>query len=266
MSSDIYQIHAVRYARVDRRSSDNFLGGDPHDHPMPLDYYVWAIIGESRTFVVDTGFDAVVGARRKREILTPVQDGLAAIGIAHEHVFDVLVTHLHYDHAGNTALFPNARFHVQDGEMAFATGRCMCHTLISANFEEDDIVAMVRRNFRGQLVFHDGDTELAPGITLHRLPGHSAALQAIRVKTERGHVVLASDAAHHYAHLDSNRVFPALLNVPQVLEGYGILRRLATSPDHIIPGHDPLVMQRYRASGDKLNGICCRLDLEQLAQ
>lgn len=261
MCSDCYEIHAIRYARVDRRSGDNFLGGDSHDYPMPLDYYVWAIVGGGRTIVVDTGFSADVGRRRKREMLTPVEEGLAAIGIAHDQVSDVIVTHLHYDHAGNTNLFPRAKFHVQDGEMAFATGRCMCHRLISNNFEEDDIVAMVRRNFRGQLAFHDGDIEFAPGITLHRLPGHSAALQAIRVKTARGYVVLASDAAHHYAHLDDSRVFPALIDLTQVLEGYKTLGRLATSRAHIIPGHDPLVMQLYPASRLGLEGVSCRLDL-----
>jgi glyoxylase-like metal-dependent hydrolase (beta-lactamase superfamily II) len=255
MPSDCYEIHAVRYARLDRRSSDNFLGGDPHDYSMPLDYYVWAIVGEERTFIVDTGFDAKVGARRKREMLTPVSEGLATIGIRHAEVTDVIVTHLHYDHAGNTDLFPNAKFHIQDGEMAFATGRCMCHGLIAGNFEEDDVVAMVRRNFRGQLVFHDGDTELAPGITLHKLCGHSAALQVVRVKTSHGHVVLASDAAHHYAHIEHSRAFPALLDLPQLLEGYSTLKRLATSPDHIVPGHDPLVIERYPSSRTGLEGI-----------
>ena len=261
MSEDIYEIHAVRYARVDRRSSDNFLGGDPHDYPMPLDYYVWAITGGGRTYVVDTGFDAVVGAKRKRQMLTPVDEGLRAIGIDHTTVEDVIITHLHYDHSGNTPLFPNARFHIQDGEMSFATGRCMCHSMIGGNYEEDDIVAMVRRNFRGQLKFHDGDSELAPGITLHKLCGHSAALQAVRVKTKRGYVVLASDAAHHYAHMEQNRAFPALHDLPQLLEGYKTLKHLATSPAHIVPGHDELVLKRYPAASAAAEGIACRLDL-----
>lgn len=261
MDQDTYEIHAVRYAHLDRRSSDNFVGGDAHDGPMALDYYVWAIVGNTQTYIVDTGFDAAVGARRNRDLLMPVEKGLEAIGISHENVSDVILTHLHYDHAGNGSLFPNARFHVQDGEMSFATGRCMCHSLISDNFEEDDIVAMVRRNFRRQLAFHDGDYELAPGITLHKFPGHSAALQVVRVKTERGYVVLASDSAHHYAHFREYRVFPALLDIPQVLAGYDELRRLATSEAHIIPGHDPDVLNHYPASAPQLVGVACRLDL-----
>ena len=59
----------MRYARHDRPPRANFLGGDPHDGPMPLDYFVWAIIGGGRTFVVDTGFGAHEAAARKRELL-----------------------------------------------------------------------------------------------------------------------------------------------------------------------------------------------------
>ena len=73
-----YEIYAIRYARHDRPARENFLGGDPHDGPMPLDYFVWAIIGEGRTFVVDTGFGAAEAKARKRELLRSPGDGLRA--------------------------------------------------------------------------------------------------------------------------------------------------------------------------------------------
>ena len=53
-----YEVYAIRYARHDRPARENFLDDDPHDGPMPLDYFVWAIVGAGRTFVVDTGFGA----------------------------------------------------------------------------------------------------------------------------------------------------------------------------------------------------------------
>ena len=82
---------------------------------------------------------------------------------------------------------------------------------------------------------------MAPGITVHRVGGHSKGLQCVRVRTRRGHVVLAADASHLYAHLHEGRVFPVTYNVGDVLEGYRTLKRLAESPDHIVPGHDPEV-------------------------
>jgi hypothetical protein len=87
MASDTYQIYAVKYARHDRRAHENFLQGDPHDTaPMPLDYFVWAIVGESRTFILDTGFDAAMAKKRGRQLITPVTDGLKMIGVDHDRV------------------------------------------------------------------------------------------------------------------------------------------------------------------------------------
>lgn len=254
MSDDIYEAFAIRYARVERNAAENFLGGDPHDGPMPLNYYVWVLRNESRTVVVDTGFDERGARLRKRTILNPVAEGLEALGVDRSSVTDVVVTHMHYDHAGNDGMLPNARFHLQDAEMAYATGRCMCHHQVNHPYEVEDVVTMVRRVYRGQVCFHDGDSELFPGITLHKTGGHARGLQAVRVKTQRGHVVIASDVAHHYAHLRQRRVFPVVDSVPDVLEGYRIVERLADSADHIIPGHDPLVAEIYpnnqQATGD----------------
>ena len=60
MSDDTYEIYAVRYAHHDRKAPENYIGGDPHDILQPLDYFVWAIKGAQRTYVVDTGFDETI--------------------------------------------------------------------------------------------------------------------------------------------------------------------------------------------------------------
>ena len=258
---DIHEIYAIRYGHHDRQSSENFIGGDPHDVLQPLAYFIWAIVGPHGTFVVDTGFDAVMARRRGRQLLQPVDDGLVALGIAPDTVEDVIVSHLHYDHCGNHDAFPRARFHLQDTEMAYATGRCMCHPYIRIPFEADDVVAMVRKVFAGRVLFHDGVDELAPGITVHLVGGHSKGLQCVRVRTRRGHVVIASDASHLYAHVNEGRVFPITYSVADTLEGYASLRRLAESADHIIPGHDPLVLRQYPAARAGLEDWIVRLDV-----
>ena len=262
MASDTYRIYALKYAHHDRRAHENFLQGDPHDTaPMPLDYFVWAIVGESRNFVFDTGFDAVMAKQRGREFLTPPGDGLKMIGVDPDSVQDVVISHMHYDHAGNNGLFPNATYHVQDREMAFCTGRCMCHANLRRSFEEADVAAMVGRLFRGRVQFHNGVDELAPGITVHHVGGHTDGLQVMRVKTERGWVVLASDASHFYANFEEMRAYPTVYNVGDMLEGFAAVRRLATSLRHVVPGHDPQVFQRYPAAKPGLEGIAVRLDV-----
>jgi glyoxylase-like metal-dependent hydrolase (beta-lactamase superfamily II) len=240
MSEDVHEVYAIRYAHHARHSRENFIGGDSHDVLQPLDYFVWAIVGAAGTIVVDTGFDETIGARRQREITRPVREGLAAIGIVAETVPVIIISHLHFDHCGNYDLFPRARYHLQDCEMAYATGRSMCHQALRVAFEADDVVAMVRKVFAGRVSFHDGADEIVPGVSVHHIGGHSMGLQSVRIKTRRGYVVLAADAAHLYAHLDHGRIFPITYNIAEVAEGYERLRKLASSPAHIVPGHDPL--------------------------
>jgi glyoxylase-like metal-dependent hydrolase (beta-lactamase superfamily II) len=261
MPRDVWQVYAVRYAHHERMARENFMVGDPHDDaPMPLDYYVWGLVSEDRVIVVDSGFDQPMAEKRRRTLLKPPGEGLRAVGIDPAAVKDVLITHMHYDHCGNHDLFPAARFHVQDHEMKFATGRHMAHPMMRFPFDEDDVVAMVRRVFRGRVVFHDGDEEIAPGVSVHHVGGHTMGMQIVRVNTRRGVVVLASDASHLYANMDREMPYPIAYNVGEVLEGYRRARALASSPDHIVPGHDPLVMTRYPAASTKLEGWVARLD------
>src|SRR6266540_7224317 len=235
MPDDTHEVYAIRYAHHARRSPANFIDGDPHDVLQPLDFFVWLIKGPSGAIVVDTGFDEAMGVRRQRAMVKPVREGLAALGVAADAIETVIVSHLHYDHCGNYDLFPRARYHLQDCEMAYATGRCMCHQALRIPFEADDVVAMVRKVFDGRVAFHDGEDEIVPGVTVHHIGGHSKGLQSVRVKTRRGYVVLAADAAHLYAHVETGRIFPITYNVAEVVEGYARLKKLAASPQHVVP-------------------------------
>ena len=259
-----YEIFAVRYGRHERMATDNFIGGDPHNGPMPLDFFVWVIKGGGRTFVLDTGFDEAMAKKRSRTVLRPVGEGLKAIGVEPGEVKDVILSHMHYDHAGNYDLFPNATYHIQDTEMAYCTGRCMCHSHLRGPFELSDVTAMLGKVFAGRARFHDGSSEIAPGLSVHLIGGHSKGLQCLRVNTKRGPVVLASDGSHFYANMEEGRPFVIAYNVGDTLEGYNTLRRLAASPRHVIPGHDPLVLKRYPAVAAGLEDIV-RLDVEPVA-
>ena len=243
---DTYEIVAIRYAtKQERKASSNFLFSDDHTTLMPIDYFVWAITGGGRTVVVDTGFNAAAAARRGSTLLRSTAEALALVGIEAATVQDVVLTHLHYDHAGCMDAFPAATFHLQDAEMAFATGRCMCTPILRFPMNVEDVLAAVQHVYADRVRFHDGTGTIAPGITLHLVGGHSGGLQIVRVPTARGHVVLASDAAHFWANIRTRTPFPLVLDVGRMADGWRTCEELADGPDHIIPGHDPLVLTRF---------------------
>ena len=255
-----YEIYCVKYGERPGRRPEHFVGGDPHDAPMPMDYFVWLVRNEERAVLVDTGFTAKMAIRGRVLLRTPAE-GLALIGAKAAEIRDVIITHLHNDHVGTFYDFPNARFHLQDKEMEYVTGRHMRHNIFRRPYEIDEVTAMIRKVYENRVVFHNGEGEVAPGISVHHIGGHTMGLQSVRVHTKRGWVVLASDASHYYEHFEKDRCFPLVYHLGEMLEGFATLRRLADSEQHIVPGHDPLVLQRYPAASPELKGIVARLDL-----
>lgn len=240
-----YEIYAVRYAHMPRMRNANFIGGDMHDGPMPMDFFIWLLKSGARTILVDTGFNAETARIRDRVFIQDPIEALAALGITPEAIEDVIITHLHYDHAGNLDRLPNARFHIQDAEVEFATGRCMCFANMRHAFAVEDVVKLVRHVYADRVVFHEGDSDIAPGVRVLKIGGHTKGLQSVSVSTRRGPVVLASDASHYYENMTDGRPFPIVYNVADMLAGYARLEAAACGPDHVVPGHDPLVLERY---------------------
>ena len=227
-----YEIYALRYATMSPRTPQmNYLQPDPHDTAaQDLDYFVWLIRGGGREILVDTGFNADEAKLRARKLTLNPVDALAGFGVQADAIRDIIITHLHYDHAGNLDRFPNARFHLQDREMSYATGRCMCNGLLRHPFSVEHVTLMVRHVYGERVTFHSGDGEVAPGVTVHRVGGHSDGLQVVRVETARGPVVLASDAAHYYGNLQRRSPFPIVYNVGDMATGWEVVERLSAIP------------------------------------
>ena len=256
-SIEEYEVFAIRYGTMPRRRNDNFIAQDTHDVAMPLDYFVWLLRSPLRTVLVDTGFSAATALVRHRTLDRCPIEALRVVGVDPDTVEDVILTHLHYDHAGNMSKLPAARFHVQDAEMEYVTGRCLCHGVLRHAYAVDDVTELVRNVYADRVVFHDGDAVVAPGIELLLIGGHTRGLQSVRVRTQRGWVVLASDASHFYENFQREQPFPIVYNVGDMLNGHRRLLAAADSPQHVVPGHDPQVLTRYpRLPGDAA-GIAC---------
>lgn len=242
-----WQVFAVKYAdRNARTRADSFIFDDNHDAPHAMDYFVWVLRSGDQIILVDTGYDTDEATARDRPIRLTPTEALAPLGIDPRAVSQVIVTHLHYDHAGGLHLFPNAQLHLQAAEMAFATGPCMCHDPLRMPYSAGHVCEAVRRLYAGKVTFHDGDAEIADGVSVHRIGGHSRGLQCVRINTTSGWLVLASDASHYYENFMLAKPFPIVVDLQDMIDGFDKLRQLASRPELIIPGHDPMVQKVFQ--------------------
>ncbi|SNT31252.1 N-acyl homoserine lactonase family protein [Tropicimonas sediminicola] len=246
----VWEVHAIKYAdRNARIRGDSFIFDDNHDAPHAMDYFMWVLRRGEETILVDTGYESEEAAARDRPIRLDPVVALAPLGISPDAIRRIIVTHLHYDHAGGLHLFPDATLHMQAAEMAYATGPCMCHDTLRMPFTAGHVCEAIRRLYSGKVIFHDGDAEIADGVTVHRIGGHSRGLQAVRVRTAAGWLVLASDATHFYENLWLRKPFPIVVDLEDMLDGFTRLETLASRKELIVPGHDPLVRSLFPAEG-----------------
>lgn len=237
-----YHVYQLCYGRAgNRRVSSNFLyhHGDLHDAPMDADYNLWVLHGKDRTILVDTGFSPRASAERNRPLGIDPCLALAQIGLDPDQISDIIITHLHFDHAGNLDRFDKAHFHAQELEVAYATGPCMCHGVMRMPYDVEDVVTFVRHTYAERVTFYDGGGAPFPGVELHLMGGHSRGVQAVRVMTPRGPIVLASDVAHFYANFLRNNPFSVTVDAEETLRAYRRLRELGGRTLDIVPGHDP---------------------------
>ncbi|WP_323032502.1 N-acyl homoserine lactonase family protein [Paracoccus sp. (in: a-proteobacteria)] len=255
----LYEIYSLCFARgPERRVHRNFVLRDMHDAPMPIDYNLWILRNRHRTILVDTGFGERAAAERGRPLDFDPLDGLSRIGIPPETIRHVILSHLHYDHAGNIDRLSAAHFHIQDAEVAFATGRCMCAEIGRLPFDVEDVTQFIRHTYADRVTFHLGEAAPFPGISLHLLPGHSKGVQGVLVQTRRGPVLLASDVSHFFANFLNRAPFILTIDSRETLASYARMQELAGGPEFIIPGHDPKVRHYYpviRVNGVALNTL-----------
>lgn len=146
--SNAWEVFAVRYAdRNARTRADSFMFDAAHDAPHAMDYFMWVLRRAGEVILVDTGYDNAEAARRDRPILMEPGEALRPLGLRPEDITTLIVTHLHYDHAGGLHLFPNATLHMQAAEMAYATGPCMCHDTLKMPYTADHICEAAKRFF-----------------------------------------------------------------------------------------------------------------------
>ena len=177
------------------------------------------LVRAERDYLVDPGL-IMQGA--------PVLGALDALGVEPHEIKDVILTHLHFDHAEGLAAWPQRKAHVHrlETEAPYAQ-------IVSG------VLEMVK------LEVLDGDEgEIEPGVGWLRTPGHSDGLISLLVDTDDGLTVIASDCVgplpEYFDQMDLPEDFGP--EREELLEQWRRIREL--DPAVVIPGHNPPVRLR----------------------
>ena len=245
MPETTWTVIAARYGTLETTLGDAYYRwsayGEP-DGPARLDYYFWVLRNDGETILVDTGFDPDAGRRRGRTVLIEPTEAMARLGVTPDTVSRVVITHLHYDHTGNLAAFPDAELLVPALELDFWLGPMGQRGQFAHHVEEADLDVLRDggRRWPGPLAGgRRGDRRRRAGSST------SAATRPARCAVTAPGVILASDAVHFYDELERERPFAVIADLAEMYEAYDTVREVAGDAAHIVPGHDPAVMDRY---------------------
>ena len=245
-----YEVYAVRFATVKGFPASGLISGAEQQRRLDLAMMVWLLKGsDGRNVLVDAGFyrERFLERWKPADYRRPT-DALAAAGVRADDVSDIVLSHVHWDHADGLDLFPKARIWIQKREYEYyvdANGRALDRGIDSVDALMLD---KAKRDGRVQLV--DGDArEIIPGITVYTGGQHTFASQYVGVKTTGGTVIVASDNAYLYEnlarHIPIAQTFDSAAN-RQAMER---MAKLASNERFIVPGHDPEVFVRFPAPG-----------------
>jgi glyoxylase-like metal-dependent hydrolase (beta-lactamase superfamily II) len=212
-----------------------------------------------QTVLIETGYGSKA-TPKERDIFelqagNPLVEGLSRHRIAPEEIDTVLLTHLHFDHAGGAIwrdpdgtlrpTFPNARYVAQRAEWETATSGA---AELEGSYPDENLLPLAEAD---QLELVDGDVELRPGIRARVTGGHTRGHQAMVIESGGQAAVYLGDVCPTTAHLrrmwcmgydlfplETRRVKPALLG------------QAADEGWLVFWDHDPQVIAAYLGRDD----------------
>ena len=249
-----YEVFAIRYATIPDFPVASLVAGADRERKLDIAMMVWLVRGGGRNILVDSGFyrDQFFRQWHVTEFVRP-SEALQGAGLKPEDITDLVITHMHWDHADGMDLFPKARIWIQKDELQYYSGEAWQSRGTHGGIDPDDVLMAVKLNTQGRMSLVNGDAqEIIPGITCYTGGRHTFASQFVGVTTAAGTVVLASDNMYLYENLEKHLPIAATLDRDSNLRAQDRMKQLAVSPRLIIPGHDPAVMKNFPRAGERV--------------
>jgi glyoxylase-like metal-dependent hydrolase (beta-lactamase superfamily II) len=250
-----YDVHAVRFATIRGFARRSLVAGAPASDSTDIAMMVWVVRGGGRTILVDAGFyrEKFMRQWKPAEYRKP-SDAIDALGLKPEDVTDIIVSHIHWDHADGADLFPKATVWLQKDEYEY-------YVSDSGTVKQRAIDAEVAKMFHGlktagRVRLIPGDSQAVfPGVRVFTGGKHTYASEYVSVATRSGAVVLASDNAYLYENLDRRVAIAQTLDAASNVAAMGRMLRLAAAPRLVVPGHDGQVFVRFPTPGGRVARI-----------
>lgn len=238
------KVYCVRYAHAELPLAV-FLPGADQSETIDAPLALCIATRGSEVVVLDSGYvDSEMAAQFGVEGYTEYDTLFSQLGLNLEDVQHVFLGHLHWDHAGGTRRFPNAKFVVQQRELEFAAGRMASDETARMGFTAADIVDLVKLNWEGRVRLVDGDVNsLLPGLDVFLTPGHTIGTMTACLETVKGRVCYASDAVYLYRNIEQDVPLGVALDPDQSVESYAKIRQVV-GDGILIPSHDPVIFSR----------------------
>jgi glyoxylase-like metal-dependent hydrolase (beta-lactamase superfamily II) len=241
-----YEVYAIRYGTLKDFSVSGLVAGADRSRKMDIALMIWLIKGDGKNILVDSGFyrDQFMQRWHPTDYEKP-SVAVERAGIKADDVTDVIISHIHWDHADGFDLFPKAKIWIQKDEIEYYAGEAWNGKTRSAA-DPDDILGLVKLNTQGRVGLVNGDAqEILRGIVCYIGGKHTYQSQFVAVKTGAATVVLASDNVYLYENLEKHVPIAATLDADSNLRAQDRMKQIASNPKLIIPGHDPAVMKNF---------------------
>jgi glyoxylase-like metal-dependent hydrolase (beta-lactamase superfamily II) len=254
-SNTNYEVYALSYGVFPNYSVSSLVAGADKNRKVDLQMMIWLIKGPGgKNILVDTGcyHDKFVKGLGIKNFIKP-SDTLAKLGLSPQDITDVIISHMHWDHADGMDLFPNAKIWIQKDEYIYYTGAAWQPDGKAGGIDPDDVLTLVKLNIEHKVNLVDGDSrQIIDGITVYTGGRHTFASQYVGVRTASGTVVIASDNMYLYENLQKHAPIAQTFDADSNLKAQDRMKQIASRPDLIVPGHDPEVFIRFPKPG---NGV-----------